>query len=152
MKQKANALRAPDAGRVSRRRMLHATVVGTVGVGLAATRKAAAQSPTTLKMQSTWPTKDIFNEVFVDWGKKVEEMAGGRLKIDILPAGAVVPAFQLIEAVHQGTLDGGHGVPAYCLVSMSRPASLAPGLHSVSTPKGYWAGSTMVAGRNSTTN
>ena len=36
-----------------------------------------------------------------------------RLKIDILPSGAVVPAFQLIEAVHQGTLDGGHGVPAY---------------------------------------
>jgi TRAP-type mannitol/chloroaromatic compound transport system substrate-binding protein len=82
-------------------------------MGLTAVRKATAQSAMTLKMQSTWPTKDIFHEVFVDWGKKVEEMAGGRLKIDILPAGAVVPAFQLIEAVHQGTLDGGHGVPAY---------------------------------------
>jgi TRAP-type mannitol/chloroaromatic compound transport system substrate-binding protein len=100
---------------VSRRKVLGAAVTGgvAVGMGLSAARKATAQSPLTLKMQSTWPTKDIFHEVFVDWGKKVEEMAGGRLKIDILPAGAVVPAFQLIEAVHQGTLDGGHGVPAY---------------------------------------
>jgi len=83
------------------------------GVGLTSASRAAAQATVTFKMQSTWPTKDIFHEIFVDWGKKTEEMAGGRLKIDILPAGAVVPAFQLIEAVHQGTLDGGHGVPAY---------------------------------------
>jgi TRAP-type mannitol/chloroaromatic compound transport system substrate-binding protein len=106
----------PQAPRkVSRRKMLGAAVTTgvAVGMGLSAGRQATAQSTTTLKMQSTWPTKDIFHEVFVDWGKKVEEMAGGRLKIDILPAGAVVPAFQLIEAVHQGTLDGGHGVPAY---------------------------------------
>ena len=40
-------------------------------------------------------------------------MAGGRLKIEVLPAGAVVPAFQLLEAVNKGTLDGGHGVVAY---------------------------------------
>jgi TRAP-type mannitol/chloroaromatic compound transport system substrate-binding protein len=107
---------APQAARqMSRRKVLGAAVTGSaaVGVGLAAVRPATAQTTVTLKMQSTWPTKDIFHEVFVDWGKKVEEMAGGRLKIDILPAGAVVPAFQLIEAVHQGTLDGGHGVPAY---------------------------------------
>jgi TRAP-type mannitol/chloroaromatic compound transport system substrate-binding protein len=78
-----------------------------------ALRARGAEGPIVLKMQSTWPTKDIFHEIFIDWGKKVEEMSGGRLKIDILPAGAVVPPFQLIEAVHQGTLDGGHGVPAY---------------------------------------
>jgi hypothetical protein len=31
----------------------------------------------------------------------------------LLPAGAVVGAFQLIDAVNAGTLDGGHGVSAY---------------------------------------
>jgi TRAP-type mannitol/chloroaromatic compound transport system substrate-binding protein len=84
-----------------------------VVVVVMALRARGAEGPIVLKMQSTWPTKDIFHEIFIDWGKKVEEMSGGRLKIDILPAGAVVPPFQLIEAVHQGTLDGGHGVPAY---------------------------------------
>lgn len=78
---------------------------------------APAPAPTpatiTLKMQSTWPTTDIFHTTFVDWGKKVEEMSGGRLKIDILPSGAVVGAFQLIDAINDGVLDGGHGVPAY---------------------------------------
>ena len=109
--------KASESNHVSRRRWLGAAAAGAIaaGVGLTSAGNASAQAPTltTLKMQSTWPTKDIFHEVFVDWGKKVEEMAGGRLKIDILPAGAVVPAFQLLEAVHQGTLDGGHGVPAY---------------------------------------
>ena len=108
-----NVSRRPKA--VSRRGLLGAAAAGAIatGVGLTSTPRVSAQTPVTFKMQSTWPTKDIFHEVFVDWGKKVQDMAGGRLKIDILPAGAVVPAFQLIEAVHQGTLDGGHGVPAY---------------------------------------
>ena len=73
---------------------------------------ASAQT-TTLRFQSTWPAKDIFHEYANDFAKKVNDMAGGRLKIEVLPAGAVVPAFQLLEAVSKGTLDGGHGVIAY---------------------------------------
>ena len=72
-----------------------------------------AQAPIVLKMQSTWPSQDIFHRTFVDWATKVTEMSGGRLKIDVLPSGAVVPAFQLLDAVQQGTLDGGHGVTVY---------------------------------------
>ncbi len=74
---------------------------------------AVAQAPTTFRFQSTWPAKDIFHEYATDFAKKVNDMAGGRLKIEVLPAGAVVPAFQLLEAVNKGTLDGGHGVVAY---------------------------------------
>src|SRR5262245_3286066 len=40
-------------------------------------------------------------------------MTGGDLKIEVLPAGAVVPAFGLLDAVTKGTLDGGHGVLVY---------------------------------------
>src|ERR687887_2291049 len=40
-------------------------------------------------------------------------MSGGELKIEVLPAGAVVPAFGLLDAVSKGTLDGGHGVLVY---------------------------------------
>ena len=72
-----------------------------------------ATGPTTLRWQSTWPTKDIFHEYALDYAKKVNDMSGGELKIEVLPAGAVVPAFGLIDAVSKGTLDGGHGVVAY---------------------------------------
>jgi TRAP-type mannitol/chloroaromatic compound transport system substrate-binding protein len=72
-----------------------------------------AQGPINFRFQSTWPSKDIFHEYALDFAKKVNDMTGGDLKIDVLPAGAVVPAFQLIDAVSKGTLDGGHGVLVY---------------------------------------
>lgn len=68
---------------------------------------------TVFRFQSTWPAKDIFHEFAGDLAKKINDMAGSRLKIEVLPAGAVVPAFQLLDAVAKGTLDGGHGVVAY---------------------------------------
>jgi TRAP-type mannitol/chloroaromatic compound transport system substrate-binding protein len=40
-------------------------------------------------------------------------MSGGRLKIDLLPAGAVVGAFQVLDAVNDGVLDAAHTVPVY---------------------------------------
>lgn len=94
----------------SRRRLLKGAAVaaGT----LAAPMVAVAQT-TTFRFQSTWPAKDIFHEYANDFAKKVNDMAGGRLKIEVLPSGSVVPAFQLLEAVARGTLDGGHGVVAY---------------------------------------
>jgi TRAP-type mannitol/chloroaromatic compound transport system substrate-binding protein len=66
-----------------------------------------------MRWQSTWPQKDIFHEFALDYAKKVNEMTGGDLKIDVLPAGAVVPAFGVLDAVSKGTLDGAHGVLAY---------------------------------------
>jgi TRAP-type mannitol/chloroaromatic compound transport system substrate-binding protein len=84
------------------------------GAATVAAPAAIAQSgPTNMRFQSTWPSKDIFHEYALDYAKKVNDMTGGDLKIEVLPAGAVVPAFQLLEAVSKGTLDGGHGVLAY---------------------------------------
>jgi TRAP-type mannitol/chloroaromatic compound transport system substrate-binding protein len=98
----------------SRRRFLKKVGVGAAGAAIAAAPTIhVAQQPITLRFQSTWPTKDIFHEYALDFAKKVNEMSGGRLKIDVLPAGAVVKAFDLLDAVAKGTLDGGHGVVAY---------------------------------------
>ena len=36
-------------------------------------------------------------------------MTGGRLKLNVVAGGAVVPPFQIVDAVHTGILDGGHG-------------------------------------------
>ena len=74
---------------------------------------AKAQEPITWRWQSTWGAKDIFHEYAQDFAKKVNDMTGGQLKIEVLPAGAVVKAFDLVDAVSKGTLDGGHGVLVY---------------------------------------
>ncbi|HRO58568.1 MAG TPA: TRAP transporter substrate-binding protein DctP [Burkholderiaceae bacterium] len=72
-----------------------------------------AQGAINMRFQSTWPTVDIFHEFAVDFTKKINDMTGGDLKLEMLPAGAVVPAFGLLDAVSKGTLDGGHGVLGY---------------------------------------
>src|SRR5436190_20523210 len=95
----------------SRRTFLTGAAVGAVALGFPSVVRA--QGPITMRWQSTWPQKDIFHEYALDFAKKVNDMTGGDLKIDVLPAGAVVPAFQLLDAVSKGALDGGHGVLVY---------------------------------------
>jgi len=98
----------------SRRKFLATAAAGTAGVVAAGFPMiSVAQSPITMRWQSTWPAKDIFHEFAQDFAAKVNAMSGGRLKIEVLPAGAVVKAFELLDAVSKGTLDGGHGVVAY---------------------------------------
>lgn len=74
---------------------------------------ALPSGPITLRWQSTWPAKDVFHEYALDYAKRVNDMSGGKLKIEVLPAGSVVKPFDLIDAVSKGLLDGGHGVTAY---------------------------------------
>ena len=112
---KSKSARPKNSARtMSRRKFLTATaasVGGAAAIGFPAIVKA--QQVTSLRFQSTWPTKDIFHEYALDFAKKVNDMTGGELKIEVLPAGAVVPAFGLLDAVSKGTLDGGHGVLVY---------------------------------------
>ncbi len=97
-----------------RRKFLKGAAVGGAGAAaLSFPMIAKSQAVQTLRFQSTWPAKDIFHEYAVDYAKKVNDMTGGELRIEVLPAGAVVPAFGLLDAVSKGTLDGGHGVVAY---------------------------------------
>ncbi|MEY2734754.1 MAG: hypothetical protein RLZ58_163, partial [Pseudomonadota bacterium] len=98
---------------VQRRGLLKGAAVAAGAAGAMSAPMVAMAQTTTLRFQSTWPAKDLFHEFANDFAKKVNDMAGGRLKIEVLPAGAVVPAFQLLEGVSKGTLDGGHGVLVY---------------------------------------
>ena len=96
----------------SRRKFLKASLVASAAA-VAAPAIAQQTGPISMRWQSTWPSKDIFHEYALDFARKVNDMTGGELKIEVLPAGAVVPAFGLLEAVSKGTLDGGHGVLVY---------------------------------------
>ena len=106
-------IQEPSAQKVSRRNILKAAVAAGGAAVLGFPNIVKAQGVTTMRWQSTWPAKDIFHEYALDFAKKVNDMTGGDLKIEVLPAGAVVPAFGLIDAVSKGTLDGGHGVLVY---------------------------------------
>ncbi|HEX2018283.1 MAG TPA: TRAP transporter substrate-binding protein [Aurantimonas sp.] len=110
-----NGLVTPTAdATVSRRKFLRG---GAVVAGAAATSLAApavlAQSPLVVKMQTSWPASDIWMDMARQYVERVEQMSGGRISIDLLPAGAVVGAFQVIDAVNDGVLDVAHSVSAY---------------------------------------
>lgn len=74
---------------------------------------ASAQEAIRWRWQGAWSAKDIFHEYALDYARKVREMSGGRLRIEVLPAAAVVKPFDLLAAVSRGVIDGSHAVPAY---------------------------------------
>jgi len=104
--------KTPIENRNSRRKFLSGAALAAAA-SVAAPNVVRAQGPIAMRWQSTWPSKDIFHEFALDFAKKVNDMTGGDLRIEVLPAGAVVPAFGLLDAVSKGTLDGGHGVLVY---------------------------------------
>jgi TRAP-type mannitol/chloroaromatic compound transport system substrate-binding protein len=98
----------------ARRRFLGTAASGIAGAAaMAAPMVSVAQSPIVLKMQGAWGAKDIFNEMAEEYVKRVNEMAGGRVRIDYLVAGAVVKPFEVMDATSKGVLDACHGVPVY---------------------------------------
>lgn len=72
-----------------------------------------AQSPVVVKMQTSWPSGDIWMDFARQYVDRVQKMSGGRIRIDLLPAGAVVQAFQVLDAVNDGIIDAAHSVPVY---------------------------------------
>lgn len=101
---------------MSRRRFLRNASLAGAGAAAATTLAAPAvlaQAPVTLKMQTSWPSADIWMDFARQYVERVERMSGGRLKIDLLPAGAVVGAFQVLDGVNDGVIDAAHTVPVY---------------------------------------
>ncbi len=110
---------------MNRRSFLRKTALGggaAAGAGLAAPA-VLAQAPYVIKMQTSWGASNIWDEFAKDYAMRVDQMSGGRLKIDVLPAGAVVAAFQVLDAVNDGVLDAAHSVPVYWY-GKSKAASL----------------------------
>ncbi len=89
-------------------------LAGGVATGsMLAAPAVLAQSPIVIKMQTSWNDANIWQDFARDYATRVEEMSGGRLKVDVLPAGAVVAAFQVLDAVNDGLIDAAHSVPVY---------------------------------------
>src|SRR6185503_14488577 len=79
----------------------------------AAFASGAQAQQVTLKMQATWPASLTLYENFTYFAERVQKISGGSLKIDAMPAGQVVPAFEVLDATHKKVLDGAHAWSGY---------------------------------------
>jgi len=115
---KANTAAKADAAAETggRRKFLKTGLAAAAGVAagtIGAPAIVRAATPKVVKMQTSWPASDIWMDFARQYVERVEQMSGGRLKIDLLPAGAVVQAFQVMDAVSDGVLDAAHSVCVY---------------------------------------
>ncbi len=113
LKPQEAAASVANASSGMRRKFFARAAAATAGAAALGVPMVSRAQTVSFRFQSTWPAKDIFHEYANDFAKKVNDMAGNRLRIEVLPSGAVVRAFDLLDAVAKGTLDGGHGVVAY---------------------------------------
>ena len=96
----------------SRRKFFKAAAATGAAAAATLAMPNIASAATTLKVQAAWGG-GIFLANAQDYVKRVNEMSGGKLKIDLLPVNSVVKTSQMQDAVHRGVLDGCHYVPAY---------------------------------------
>ncbi len=87
------------------------SAVAALGIAYGA-GEATAQTKV-LKMQASWPASLTLYENFTQFSKRLEQLSGGRIKIEAMPAGQVVPAFEVLDATHKKVIDGAHSWPGY---------------------------------------
>ena len=125
-----------DSPMASRRRFFGKAATAAVAAPLmGAPLIAVAQAPIVFKMQGSWGTNEIFSEMAQQYVTRVNEMSGGRLRIEYLPAGAVVKPFEIIDAVSKGVLDGGHHVSGYWYGKNKSASLFGTGPVSGATPE-----------------
>jgi TRAP-type mannitol/chloroaromatic compound transport system substrate-binding protein len=105
---------------------------------------ATAQAPIRWKVQSAWPPTSIVQDGAKLLMETIEKTSGGRLKIELLPAGAIVPAFEIQDAVNRGVIDAGHTAPGYIVGKLQAfiPLSHGPlfGMDFIDYYGWYWQG------------
>lgn len=102
---------APVAGR--RKFLKTAGLTGAAAMATIAMPQVSRAQTTTLRLQTSWPATDIFTEMCQQYIERVNSMAGGRIKIDLLHGGAVVHPFQVFDGVSGGQIDMAHTVTVY---------------------------------------
>jgi TRAP-type mannitol/chloroaromatic compound transport system substrate-binding protein len=102
-------------------------VLAFIAGSYSAPTPATAQAPIRWKVQSAWPPTSIVQDAAKLLVETIEKNSGGRLKMDLLPAGAIVPAFEIQDAVNRGVLDAGHTTPGYIIGKLQAFAPLTHG-------------------------
>jgi TRAP-type mannitol/chloroaromatic compound transport system substrate-binding protein len=119
------------------------TLGGLFG-GKVAPPAASAQAPIRWKVQTGWPPTSIVQDAAKLLVEMLEKNTGGRLKIDLLPGGAIVPVFEIQDAVNRGVLDAGHTTPGYIIGKLQAfiPLTHGPllGMDFIDYFGWYWEG------------
>src|SRR6188508_3329164 len=66
-----------------------------------------------VRMQTAVPSASIYFELLKRYSDRVDKMSNGRVKIEVLPDGAIVPAFEILDAVDKGIVEGGYAWTHY---------------------------------------
>ena len=100
---------------MQRRKFLTALGAGAAGaVAAPFVSTAHAQETIRWKMVTSWPKNfPALGTGANDFAKRVGELSGGRLQIDVYGAGELVPAMEVFDAVSAGTAEVGHSSPYY---------------------------------------
>ena len=105
---------------------------------------ATAQAPIKWKVQSAWPPTSIVQDAAKLLVEMINKTSGGRLQMELLPAGAIVPAFEIQDAVNRGVLDAGHTTAGYILGKLQAfiPLTHGPmmGMDFIDYFGWYWEG------------
>jgi TRAP-type mannitol/chloroaromatic compound transport system substrate-binding protein len=114
-----------------------------VGVYSAPT-PATAQAPIRWKVQHAWPTGTFPEDAAKLLVQTIDKNSGGRLKLELVPSGAVVPPFEVQDAVSRGVLDAGHTTPGYIVGKLKAfiPLTHGPlfGMDFIDYYGWYWEG------------
>lgn len=95
---------------MKRRKFLKTAGVGLaagVGVAMTPTLVRAQQKQIRWKLQSANPAGTPHDVLLNKFASDIDKMSGGRLKIEILPSGAIVNPNEILDAVNKGLVDAG---------------------------------------------
>ena len=127
---------AADASVSGRRKFFGKAATAAVAAPIAGfPMVSVAQSPIVLKIQGSWGPNEVFSDMAKQYVDRVNEMAGGRLRLEYLPTGAVVKTFEIMDAVSKGVLDGGHHVSGYWYGKNKSASLFGTGPVSGATPE-----------------
>ena len=94
---------------------MHKRTIAAAIVTAAFSMTAAAQAPApkNVKMQSTWPASNTLQEHFKMFADRTEKLTQGGIKIEVMAAGQIVPAFEVLDATNKKVIDGWHAISYY---------------------------------------
>jgi len=116
MTEETKSKKTSGTNRNSRRNFLTgaASVTAAAAAASAFPAPAISQGRMQWRMVTTWPKNFPGLGTGANLlGDMITKGSGGRLEVKVYGANEIVPAFEAMDAVGQGTVEMGHGAPYY---------------------------------------